>query len=98
MTNVEWTEILQEELNHFCGVLFQNPDFEKGESARISYRFDCAELELLKRKYRIAEIAGKGSPFEKTARLTEYFAPALPTKAIFPNTSAATRSHCWIMR
>lgn len=83
MTNVEWTEILQEELNHFRGVLFQSPDFQTAEHTYISYRFDCPEFEILKQKYQIAEIAGKGSPFEKTARLTEYFAPRLTHKGDF---------------
>lgn len=83
MNDGELAEILQDELNTFRGILFQNQKFEDGGAEQICYRFDDGGLALLREKFHLSRIAKGGSEFEKAERLTQYFAPRLAHKGNF---------------
>ena len=85
MGDNELKEIWQEELNIFKGILFNNSEFAEGTEDSLSYKFDCTEFEVLKQEYKIQEIAGNGTSFEKAVNLTRYFAPRLLHDGNFDN-------------
>lgn len=85
MDGSELKEIWQDELNVFCGILFNNSEFAEGVSDCLSYKFDCFEFVALKQEYNIQEIAGNGTSFEKAINLTRYFAPRLAHDGNFDN-------------
>ncbi len=85
MGDNELKEIWQEELNIFKGILFNNSEFTEGTEDSLSYKFDCTEFEVLKQEYKIQEIAGNGTSFEKAVNLTRYFAPRLLHDGNFDN-------------
>lgn len=85
MGDNELKEIWQEELNIFKGILFNNSEFAEGTEDRFSYKFDCTEFEVLKQEYKIQEIVGNGTSFEKAVNLTRYFAPRLVHDGNFDN-------------
>ena len=85
MGDNELKEIWQEELNIFKGILFNNSEFAEGTEDSLSYKFDCTEFEVLKQEYKIQEIAGNGTSFEKAVNLTRYFAPRLLHDGSFDN-------------
>lgn len=85
MDDSELKEIWQDELNVFCGILFNNLEFAEGVRDCLSYKFDCFEFDALKQEYSIQELAGNGTPFEKAANLTRYFAPRLAHYGNFDN-------------
>lgn len=78
-------EIWQEELNIFKGILFNNIEFAEGVEDSLSYKFNCPEFEILKQEYKIQEIAGNDTSFEKAVNLTRYFAPRLVHDSNFDN-------------
>lgn len=77
MTRKEAQETEQEKLNIYSGILFNNQEFESGNTEDIFYEFDCPEFEELRNKYGLVEIAGEGSDFTRAKRLLHYFAPKL---------------------
>ncbi len=85
MGDNELKEIWQEELNIFKGILFNNSEFAEGTEDCLSHKFDCTEFEVLKQEYKIQEIAGNGTSFEKAVNLTRYFAPRLLHDGNFDN-------------
>ena len=85
MGDNELKEIWQEELNIFKGILVNNSEFAEGTEDSLSYKFDCTEFEVLKQEYKIQEIAGNGTSFEKAVNLTRYFAPRLLHDGNFDN-------------
>ncbi|MDE6061052.1 MAG: hypothetical protein K2G31_06260 [Clostridia bacterium] len=85
MDGNELKEIWQEEAYIFKGILFNNTEFAEGAEDRITYRFDCPEFEVLKKEYKIQEIAGNGTSFEKAVNLTRFFAPRLVHDGNFDN-------------
>lgn len=85
MDDNELREIWQEELNIFKGILFNNSEFAEGAEDSLVYTFDCSEFEALKQEYKIQEIAGSGTSFEKAVNLTRYFAPRLIHDGNFDN-------------
>lgn len=85
MDSDELKEIWQDELSIFNGILFNNSKFAEGVKDILSYRFDCPEFAVLKQEYKIRELAGNGTPFEKAVNLTRYFAPRLAHDGNFDN-------------
>lgn len=85
MGDNELKEIWQEELNIFKGILFNNSEFAEGTEDCLSHKFDCTEFEVLKQEYKIQQIAGNGTSFEKAVNLTRYFAPRLLHDGNFDN-------------
>lgn len=77
----EW----EEQLLIYNGILFNNQIFENDFSDTLSYDFACAEYKILEERYHISKLAGKGSEFERAARLTSYFAPKLTHKGDYDN-------------
>lgn len=67
------------------GILLMYPDFKCEANKEIQYDFDCKEYEVLKSKYKIKKIAGKGSDFERAKRLLNYFSPRLKHNSYYDN-------------
>ena len=85
MTQKEQKEISQQLLDVFSGILFNNQRFDEGNNDEICYNFDCPEFAVLREKYALAEIAGKGSDFVKAKRLLHYLAPRLKHSSWYDN-------------
>lgn len=85
MESEEAIALWKEELAIYQGILFHNRTFENDCTAEFTYDFSCKEYEALREKYDLAGIAGKGSEFERAARLTAHFAPALAHKGDYAN-------------
>ena len=62
-------ELAQQMLDIYSGILFNNQKFDDGNDCKIKYNFDCPEFITLKEKYKLEEIAGKGSDFKRAKRL-----------------------------
>jgi len=78
MTKKEWNQIQDEQRNMYAGILFHNQSFAQGnEKAEIRYHFNCPEFTVLKEKYGLEQIAGKGGDFVRAKRLLHYLAPRL---------------------
>jgi len=85
MTRKEQKENSQYLLNVFSGILFNNQTFDEGNNNEITYNFECKEFSILKEKYNLEEIAGKGSDFKKAKRLLHYLAPRLTHSSWYDN-------------
>lgn len=85
MTRKEMQEIAQQMLDVYRGTLFNNQEFESGNSEEIIYEFDCPEFEELRNQYNLVEIAGNGSDFVRAKRLLHYFAPRLTHSSWYDN-------------
>lgn len=85
MTKQEKSEISGEKLRIYSGILFHNQDFAEGNQVPISYDFSCPEYQVLKEKYALEEIAGKGSDFIRARRLLHYLAPRLTHSSWYDN-------------
>lgn len=64
-----------------AGILNNNSEFYKGEDIKINYDFDNPAYEKLIKDYKIQEIAGNGTEFEKSLKLMNEFAPRLYHKS-----------------
>lgn len=82
MTNQEYQ---QELYDIFTGILKNNETFAPGKVDRVEYDFTCPEYQVLKERYHLEEIAGKGSDFERGVRLLHHFAPRLKHKSDYDN-------------
>ncbi len=69
----------------FMGILAQSKEFSEGTKGSISYDFNCAEYATLRKKYKLVELAGKGSDFERAVNLMKYFAPRLTHSSWYDN-------------
>lgn len=67
------------------GILYNNRNFAKGQDYKLDYDFDNEEYKLLTEKYKIDEIAGEGTEFERAVRLMNEFAPRLTHKSDYDN-------------
>jgi hypothetical protein len=85
MTRKESTEILQQMLQIYSGILFHNQEFADGNADEIEYIFDCPEFEELRAKYELEKIAGKGSDFVRAKRLLHDLAPRLTHSSWYDN-------------
>ncbi len=70
-------EILEDQLCMYKGILFHSQTFASEEDDEINYDFSCKEFTILKEKYDLVNIAGKGTDFQKAKRLLHYLAPRL---------------------
>lgn len=85
MTKKEKIEQSNYLINIYSGILCLNQTFEEGNSTNITYNFDCPEFLVLKEKYSLDKIAGKGSEFKKAKRLLHYLAPRLTHSPWYDN-------------
>ena len=86
MTKKEWIEQNEEKLSIYRGILFHNQTFADGDSdARIQYDLSCTEFAVLREKYGLEKIAGKGSDFTRAKRLLHYLAPRLHHSSWYDN-------------
>lgn len=69
----------------YTGILFNSRSFAPGEQASITYAFDCPEYKELIAKYRIDEIAGAGSQFQRAERLLHWMSPRLRHRPDYDN-------------
>lgn len=69
----------------FSGIVSNNPFDEGGLDCDIVYNFECQEFEVLKEKYDLVKIAGKGSDFSKAKRLLHYLTPKLTHHGYYTN-------------
>lgn len=70
-------EILEDQLCMYKGILFHSQIFANEKDDEINYDFNCKEFTILKEKYDLVNIAGKGTDFQKAKRLLHYLAPRL---------------------
>lgn len=81
MTDQENLQVQQNLFDIYSGILFNNQEFAGGgETAEITYDFDCPEYKTLIEKYGIDKIAGEGTAFERGVRLMHWMAPKLTHK------------------
>ncbi len=85
MTRKETHEIAQQMLDIYRGILFNNQEFESGNSNEMSYEFDCPEFEELRNKYDLVKIAGNGSDFIRAKRLLHNLALRLTHSSWYDN-------------
>ncbi len=85
MKKNESREIAFQMLNIYRGILFQNQEFDSGNTEDIVYEFDCPEFEELRNKYGLSEIAGKGNDFVRAKRILHYLAPRLSHSSWYDN-------------
>ena len=85
MTRKESQQIGQTMLDVYRGILFQNQEFEDGNTEEIIYEFDCPEFEELRNQYDLVRIAGKGSDYSRGKRLLHYLAPRLTHSSWYDN-------------
>ena len=78
-------EVAQQMLDIYSGILFNNQKFEDGNDCKIKYNFDCPEFITLKEKYKLEEIAGKGSDFIRAKRLLHNLAHRLNHSSWYDN-------------
>ena len=85
MTNKEWLRISSEQQKIYAGILFHHQSFAQGEECTIGYDFVCPEFSVLREKYDLENIAGKGGDFDRAKRLMHYFAPRLKHSSWYDN-------------
>lgn len=86
MTDQENLEVQQNLFDIYSGILFNNQEFAgSGETAEITYDFDCPEYKTLVGKYGIGRIAGEGTAFERGVRLLHWMSPRLKHKSDYDN-------------
>lgn len=68
-----------------AGILNNNSEFYDGEDIKINYDFDNSAYEKLIKDYKIQEIAGNGTEFQKSLRVMNEFAPRLYHKSDYDN-------------
>lgn len=85
MTKKEILETAEEQLYIYSGILFHNQEFQTGNDMEIQYDFMCPEFSVLKEKYALEKIAGKGSDFIRAKRLLHYLAPRLTHSSWYDN-------------
>ena len=59
--------------------------FRADRTDEIQYRFDCPEYELLKEKYNLMQIAGKGDNFSRAKRLLNHLTPRMKHDSMYDN-------------
>ena len=86
MTEKEAFETEQRVFDIYSGILINNQEFAgSGETAEITYDFDCPEYKTLIEKYGIDRTAGEGTAFERSVRLLHWMAPRLSHKGDYDN-------------
>lgn len=78
-------EISKQLLDIYSGILFNNKDFEEGNNDSIYYNFNCPEFTILKEKYNLEKIAGKGLDYKKAKRVLHFLAPRLTHSSWYDN-------------
>ena len=87
MTKKEQTEIEEQLLGIYCGILYNRRELAIGERVAFTYNFsDPAYAELLTR-YPIADVAGRGGDFERALRLCRWLVLNLAHKGDFSFTA-----------
>ena len=83
----------------YCGEIFNFLQFAKGNTYRISYDFEAAELSVLRERYRLKEVAGKGSEFRRALRVARWLFPRLKHDGAYDNgiacNSLALMEYCF---
>ena len=77
MTRNEQAAIARQKIDIYSGILFHNQTFAAGKRKKIHYDFDDANLKILKDRYDLETIAGRGSDFVRALRLMRHLAPRL---------------------
>jgi hypothetical protein len=85
MNRKEWLQMSREQQKIYSGILFQNQTFAPGSDATICYEMDAPEFSLLREKYDLETIAGKGGDFARAKRLMHYLAPRLTHSSWYDN-------------
>ena len=77
--------MLQQTLDIYSGILFNNKNFEEGDECEINFNFDCPEFITLREKYNLEKIAGKGSDFKRAKRQLHYLVHRLKHSSWYDN-------------
>lgn len=83
MNRREEKEVGQRFLEIYSGILFHAPHFETGREIACTYDFANAQYALLKERYPILKVAGKGDDFERALRLCRWLARNLSHQSDF---------------
>lgn len=67
----------------YCGILFNAPSLENGQTIACTYDFTHKKYDELKSRYPIEQIAGNGGDFERALNLCRWLAPNLAHKGDF---------------
>lgn len=78
-------ENLENLLEVYKGILFQNQTFASDKCDNINYQFEIKEFNELKEKYDLVNIACRGTDFQKSKRLLHYLAPRLHHSSWYDN-------------
>lgn len=71
--------------NLYTGILANNKNLQSGESHKFTYDFNAKEYSVLRDKYKLDEIAGKGTEFERAVNLMDEFGPRLTHNSDYDN-------------
>ncbi len=76
---------MNEMLDVYSGILFNNQKFENENNLIINYDFNCKEYNELKEKYDLKKIAGDGSNLSKSINLLHFLSPRLAHSPFYDN-------------
>ena len=85
MTKKELLEVSRQLLHVYSGILYHNQKFTEGNRGDFTYDFSCPEYKVLREMYHLADIAGKGTDFQRAKRLMHAFASRLPHASNYDN-------------
>lgn len=85
MTRKEWIALSRQQQKIYSGILFHHQTFAPGKTRTITYDFSCPQFALLREKYSLEQIAGKGSDFQRAKRLLHNLAPRLKHSSWYDN-------------
>lgn len=80
MNRQEQRELDEELLRIYGGILFNAPNFRKGEPKQSSFDFKNATYSAIKAEFQIEKVAGRGTDFDRALRLNRHLAKHLTHK------------------
>lgn len=83
MRNWETRDVDRRFLKLYSGILFNAREFVGGETVDTFFHFGCPEFAVLKERYPIEEVAGRGSAFRRALRLTQWLSEHLSHEGEF---------------
>lgn len=85
MTRKEWLQVSKEQQKIYSGILFHNQTFVQGADHSIIYDMHAPEFSVLRERYDLEKIAGRGGDFARAKRLLHYLAPRLAHSSWYDN-------------
>ena len=85
MTNKDWLHISQEQQKIYAGILVHHQHFAGEEDGVIRYDLSSPQFSVLREKYALDTIAGRGKDFDRAKRLMHNLAPRLKHSSWYDN-------------